>query len=201
MKQVIIVCDEKRKKFGDYLAQLISLEDDTDESPVGIKDGTVQAQVWLEKQLYNVNAETISSEQHIIFIGNSKELKSRRSFMKTVFSKYGIKYGSLGKQAFLKVENVVAYEEYNDFYEFAQKYNEDVKKAVNMKRPLKKSEKVGVVLGGIATTILAPLSVVGSTSIALGVVKLKKDNEIKEQMYECAVKKFYLDYLSEFLGL
>ena len=73
MKNIIIVCDEKRKKFGDYLAQLISMKDDTEENTVGIKDGSVEAQVWLEKEFYKSNAQTTSSEQHILFIGNSKE--------------------------------------------------------------------------------------------------------------------------------
>lgn len=40
--------------YGDYLAQLISLEDDTEDSTVGVKDGEVAAQVWLEKD-YKAN--------------------------------------------------------------------------------------------------------------------------------------------------
>ena len=36
MKKLIIVCEEKCRQYGDYLAQLISLEDDTeDETEIG----------------------------------------------------------------------------------------------------------------------------------------------------------------------
>ncbi len=45
MKKLIIVCGEKYRVYGDYLAQLISLEDDTEDSTVGVKDGEVAAQV------------------------------------------------------------------------------------------------------------------------------------------------------------
>ena len=54
------------------------MEDDTEEATVGVKDGSVQAQVWLEKD-YKANSATISSTQHIVFIGNSKLLKEQRS--------------------------------------------------------------------------------------------------------------------------
>ena len=54
MKKLIIVCEEKCRSYGDYLAQLISMDDDTDEATVGTKDGEVAAQVWTEKD-YNNN--------------------------------------------------------------------------------------------------------------------------------------------------
>lgn len=111
MKNLVIVCDEKHKKYADYLHQLISLEDDTEESIVGVKDGSVQAAVWLEKD-YVKNSHTFSSNQHIVFIGNSKLIKEKSSYMKVVFSKFGIKYGWLGRQAFLSVEKIVPFDEY-----------------------------------------------------------------------------------------
>lgn len=37
MKKLIIVCEEKCRKYGDYLAQLISLEDDTEENIKGLR--------------------------------------------------------------------------------------------------------------------------------------------------------------------
>ena len=70
MKKLIIVCEEKLRKYGDFLAQLVSLEDDKDGNIRGTKDGAVAAQVWTEKD-YVGNAAQISSEQYILFIGNS----------------------------------------------------------------------------------------------------------------------------------
>jgi hypothetical protein len=200
MKNIIIVCDEKRKKFGNYLAQLISMEDDTEENVVGIKDGSVEAQVWSEKE-YKGNSKTISSDQHILFIGNSKELKSKREFMNIEFSKYGMKYGSLGKQSFIAVDEVVKRKEYEDFYSYAKKYAENLEKVIKTKRPLNKAEQVGAAVGGTVAGLFTPFIILGPLSAVSIVMYTKKNNEIKEQMYCCAVMKFYLDFISEFLGL
>lgn len=70
MKKLIIVCEEKLRCYGDFLAQLISGTDDNDSKVVGVKDGSVAAQVWTEKE-YASNAAQISSEQYMLFIGNS----------------------------------------------------------------------------------------------------------------------------------
>ena len=156
MKNVIIVCDEKRRKFGDYLAQLISMEDDIQGSTVGTKDGCVETQVWLEKEFYKDNSQATSSEQYILFIGNSKELKEKREFMKVAFSKYGMKYGSLGKQAFIAVDEVVKYKDYEEFYTFAKNYADNLEKIVKKNRQLKTSEKVGIVVGSVVAGLFAP---------------------------------------------
>ena len=75
MKKLIIVCEEKCRSYGDYLAQLISMDDDTDEATVGTKDGEVAAQVWTEKD-YNNNSAQMSSNQYVLFVGNSKLTKT-----------------------------------------------------------------------------------------------------------------------------
>lgn len=77
MKKLIIVCEEKCRQYGDYLAQLISLEDDTEDETVGTKDGEVAAQVWLEKD-YKANAAQLSSNQYILFIGQDKDKVKER---------------------------------------------------------------------------------------------------------------------------
>lgn len=76
MKKLIIVCEEKYRVYGDYLAQLISLEDDTEDSTVGVKDGEVAAQVWLEKD-YKANSAQLSSNQYILFIGHNKLINEK----------------------------------------------------------------------------------------------------------------------------
>lgn len=193
MKSIIIICDEKRKKFGDFLAQLISMEDDTEEGTVGVKDGSVKAQVWTEKE-YNCNSPTMSSGQYLLFIGNSKDLKEKREFMDVEFSEYGIKYGSLGKQAFITVEEVVKDKDYKDFYSFAQGYAEKLGKDIKEKKALKRNGKVGEsALEIIPLALLGPFSAIP--------VFVYQNKEVKEQMYSCAVMKFYLDFLSEFLGI
>lgn len=53
MKKLIIVCEERLRKYGDFLSQLVSLEDDKDDEVIGVKDGTVVAQVWSEIHSYS----------------------------------------------------------------------------------------------------------------------------------------------------
>ena len=120
MKKLIIVCEEKFRHYGDFLAQLISNTDDTEDSIVGIKDGVAAAQVWTEKE-YASNAPQISSEQYILFIGNSKLIKEKRAHMLTKYSEYGMNYGWLGKQGVLFVDHIVSYSEYEEFYKLACK--------------------------------------------------------------------------------
>ena len=64
MKNLIIVCEERFRQYGDFLAQLVSIEDKKDIN-LGIKEGTVVAQVWSEKE-YISNAAQISSEQYLL---------------------------------------------------------------------------------------------------------------------------------------
>jgi len=115
MKKLIIVCEEKLRHYGDFLAQLMSASDDNVGQIIGIKDGVAAAQVWTEKE-YASNAAQISSEQYILFIGNSKLIKEKRTHMQKKYSEYGMNYGWLGKQGVLFVDRVVSYSEYEEFY-------------------------------------------------------------------------------------
>lgn len=118
MKKLVIVCEEKLRRYGDFLAQLISGTDDKEGSVVGIKDGSTAAQVWTEKE-YSSNAAQISSEQYILFIGNSKLNKDKRQHMQKRFSEHGMNYGWLGKQAALFVDHFIPFSEYDAFYQYA----------------------------------------------------------------------------------
>lgn len=210
MKNLIIVCDEKRRQYGDYLSQLISLEDDTEDHVVGIKDGEVATQVWSEKD-YKSNAPQISSSQYILFIGESKLIKEKGLHMKPVFSKYGMLYGWLGKQAILKVETSISVKEYDEFLNFALANQADIKKLLEIAIMEKQNfvDKVvgNAIDGGAAAAfglLSAPLAgLVGATSIAgskiTKTILLKK--EIRKQQYSCAIMKFYLEGLSAFLGM
>ena len=50
MKKLIIVCEEKHRHYGDFLAQLMSSSDDAEGQIVGLRDGVAAAQVWTEKE-------------------------------------------------------------------------------------------------------------------------------------------------------
>ena len=209
MKKLIIVCDEKHRQYGDYLSQLISLEDDTEDHVVGIKDGEVATQVWSEKE-YKANAPQISSSQYILFIGESKLIKEKGLHIKPVFSKYGMRYGWLGKQAILTVETSASVKEYDDFLDFALANQADIEKLVDIERLVEKKENKSFVdkvkenpMVGAKVAGIAALGVLGG-AVDIG-FKIKKSidlkNGIRDQQYSCAIMKFYLEGLSAFLGM
>lgn len=180
------------------------MEDDTEDVTVGVKDGEVAAQVWLEKD-YKANAAQVSSNQYILFIGNNKLIKEKSSHMKVAFSQYGMKYGWLGKQAVLCVEKVVSAKEYNNFIAFASSYQENLEKIIEEKKEKSKTQKNFET--GAKAACVAALAVLGGTIAVTplaGVVigkRLTLNKKIEQQEYSCAVMKFYLDDLSKFLGL
>lgn len=207
MKKLIIVCEEKCRQYGDYLAQLISLEDDKEDETVGTKDGEVAAQVWLEKD-YKANAAQLSSNQYILFIGQDKLIKEKSSHMNMEFAEFGMKYGWLGKQAVLSVDKVVEADKYENFISYAQNYQQNVEQLIKSKD--KKALKAGAAAGAAgvakagALAVISPVALVPIAGIGAGVMAVKKftlNSKIKEQQYSCAVMKFYLDDLSKFLGL
>ena len=136
-KKLIIVCDEKTEQYANYLRQLISTNDDKDGEVVGIADGTVEVAVWLEKE-YLDNRAKVSSNEHILFIGDNKTSKSESSSMVVKFEKFGMQYGWLGKRAMMKVNNeMLEPESYDEFIEYALGYQADFEK-IAMKRPKSK---------------------------------------------------------------
>ena len=198
MKKLIIVCEEKYRVYGDYLAQLISMEDDTDEKMIGVKDGAAAAQVWMEKD-YNANASQLSSNQYILFMGNDKLVKEKSSHMHNEFQQFGMEYGWLGRQAYLSVIKVVPTKEYDDFIAFALNYQDNLEKYIKEK-DFSKTTNNKFPESAVLAAIGEAFAVVPMIGKGL-VKKLALDNNIEEQQYNCVVMKFYLDALQKFLGL
>ena len=142
MKKLIIVCEERLRRYGDFLAQLISGTDDKEGRVVGIKDGVAAAQVWTEKE-YTANAAQISSEQYLLFVGNSKLIKEKRHHMLQKYSDHGMNYGWLGKQAVLFVDHILSFSEYTNFYKLlSNEYAEGSQKEAVRLLPSKSEEVV-----------------------------------------------------------
>ena len=140
MKKLIIVCEERLRRYGDFLAQLISGTDDKEGRVVGIKDGAAAAQVWTEKE-YTANAAQISSEQYLLFVGNSKLIKEKRHHMLQKYSEHGMNYGWLGKQAVLFVDHIMSFSEYTNFYKLlSNEYAEGSQKEAVRLLPSKSEE-------------------------------------------------------------
>lgn len=208
MKKLIIVCEERLRQYGDFLAQLISLRDDKDDGIIGTKDGTTAAQVWTESE-YKSNSAQISSEQYILFIGNTKLLKEKRLHMKKN-GKYGMVYSWLGKQAVIYVDEVVSLDDYDLFIDYAKKIQPEVKKLIELKQyeqlayqkikevknEVKFLEKVINPIR-VIPNVLANAPILGANMFS----KVVNNKKIEEQEYSCVVLEFYLNGLSTFLGL
>ena len=201
MKKLLIVCEEKYKVFADYLAQLISLEDDTEEKSVGVTDGEVSAQVWLEND-YKSNSAQIASNQYIVFIGQNKLIKEKSSHMKVVFSQYGINYGWLGKQAVVTVNKAIQIEDYDEFLHYALNYQNDLEKLTE-KKDTKEENKIKVA-GNDEKRALTLVKQAAAIAPQIGSNFLRKrayNKKIEQQQHSFAIMKFYIDYLAEFLGM
>ena len=119
-RTLIIVCDEKSIKHGDFLAQLVSRNFDK-AGEVGMQYGAVEAQVWTENE-YKQKKSPMSSSQFVLFIGNSKAFQEKRGNMERMYEKFGMNYTWLGRQAVLYVDRIVTLDEYEDFHELASSF-------------------------------------------------------------------------------
>ena len=221
--KLMIVCDEKTEQYANYLRQLISANDDKDGEIIGTEDGTVNVSVWLENE-YSDNKHTVSSNEHILFVGDNKTSRSEASSMNIVFNEHGLKYGWLGKRGILTVDDKpLSVDEYNSFFEFATKYQIELEKilkkrfaqpADNIKtssenKNTNESERNKKIVDGFAATALAvgrftlqPIySVAGGVALAVseGVDKAQTRKKVKDQQYRVLTMVFYVDALSKFL--
>lgn len=188
--ELIIVCDEKLMEYANYLMALIGQNDDVDDEIVGTKDGMVTAAIWTPKN-YKGSLATISSNTHILFIGNFKEAKEQGKNIDFKFDKYGMHYGWLGKRAVMYVDDVMMKkEEYGKFFDFSKKYQKKFEMAtVNIVNSLPDAAK----WFGVLLPVVYPAAIYGLIS---GSIAHKK---IRDQQYRCLTMALYLDDLQKFL--
>ena len=214
--ELIIVCDEKTVGYANYLRQLVSTNDD-EEEVVGTKDGAIEVVVWLEKD-YLANRATITSNQHILFIGENQASKNEISSMNLKFDKYGMKYGWLGKRGMMLVSEVISQPEtYNEFIELCRNYKTEFE-LIEFKKSLPEQAidaAVGAmgdipnVISNVGNTLFSFL--VGSApAIAADAVNAvaeatkwitttEEQRKITDQQFRALTLILYMDGLSEFL--
>ncbi|MBM7635529.1 hypothetical protein [Streptococcus saliviloxodontae] len=210
MKKLIIVCDDKTEKYANFLRQLISLKDDTEDEVLGIKDGTVDVVVWKEKH-YSDNMATISSKVHILFLGNGKVSKNEfNSSMKMYYDQFGMTYGWLGNRGVIRVTTGIEdEEEYNkfaklysgyglnfekiDFRNFSKTVADTVDKKANGLFSKNKFSKAAIAAGGLVADV-AVGGIVGGT-----VVSVYRQKKMKQQQYQTLIVAFYREGLAKFL--
>ena len=191
-QELIIVCDEKTLKTANYLVQLISLKDDHEENVVGIKDGSVNAVIWLEKN-YHDNQATLSSNAHVLFIGDSKIAKSQRTSIVEKHNAHGMIYGWLGKRAVMYIDKpAIKQEEYAAFQEYAKQYKDKVETLVT------KLDAEGIIQeAAIGAALLVWLGPLGGGIEAVRF--FKKRQEVIQQQMDCLALIMYLEGIGKFL--
>lgn len=126
MKNLVVVYDKKTKQYANYLSQLIMQNDDTEDAVVGIKDGDVDIRALSEEE-FKASSASIAASQYILFIGNGKVAKEYRKHMNIQFKRYGMRYAWLGHQSALYIDHLVHSKDYEEFLNFARRYQGDVR--------------------------------------------------------------------------
>lgn len=224
VKKLIIVTDEKNKPYANYLMALISAKDDKEGEVVGIADGSVEAVVWSEKNFAD-NEPTLSSSAHVLFLGDTKLSKKQRGGLSIKFDDFGLKYGWLGKRAVMYVDRVISsVVEYNRFYDYAIKYQENFTKAIERKtvqmqvageivevdeKEYKKLHGKHVPAVAALAALVSPITgAVGTVAAAVavpavaavkGTANLKERKEVMQQQQSMLTMIFYMEGLKEFL--
>lgn len=191
---LIIVCTEKTRKYANYLIQLIGMKDDTDDKTVGLKDGSVEAAVWGEKD-YKANMSTLISSANILFIGSNKMIKDEAANMNEVFGSYGMQFKSLGHRAVMHVEDkLLSKEDYEAFIDLCNKYQKSFEKVhltfVDTANPVAKAIGLGI-------STINPIS---CTAAIAGLVKgVLNKGKVMDQQFTFLVLYSYLELLPKFL--
>lgn len=221
--KLILVCSGKTEKFANYLQLMLSACDDQDDNVIGVKDGSVETVVWSERD-YLSNKPTLSSSDHILFVGPSKKLKDELFGMRDKFNKFGMKYAWLGKRGLLSVDSGIKRKEYDEFLSYAVNYISDMEREMDSSAQavVKDATTIGVgvlaetasvgagvlAAGGaaallpFAVAVFAPVGAVGAGVAGLGklIRHNKEKRSVEMQQYTCLILKFYLEGIQEFLN-
>jgi len=196
-KKLVIIYDKDSKMFADYLFQMISANNK-------IGENTVSAVLWNESQ-FKSNEATWSSENYVLFVGDSDLAKETQTFMNVMYNKAGVHYLSLGKKAVLYVDdNGLDETGYADLNTIFEKYKDELEKkdfsSFNTKH---KNRKMAALTGLVLFTPLSIVGVAGAAAVAIGGNKLLDNKKEKEQIRItqclCATMMFYHEFLPKFL--
>ena len=216
IKKLIIVCDDNTVGYANYLRQLVSANDDEDGVIVGTKDDAIKVSVWLEKH-YLDNMSTISSNEHVLFIGENQASKNEISSMNVKFDKYGMKYGWLGKRGMMIVSEVISQPEtYNEFIELCRNYKTEFE-FIEFKKSLPEQAldaAVGVMgdvpdimmnVGNTLLSFLGPVPAIAADAVnavaeaTKWITTTEDQRKITDQQYRALTLILYMDGLSDFL--
>lgn len=218
-KQLIIVANEEYLKYATYLQGLVSSIDDEGDKQVGTKDGAVSVVIWDEEH-HKANSKSLASGNNVVFFGDSEYIHKNCSEINVKLSKFGMTYGWLGNHANLRVaDGTLNKDNAKDFYQMAEEYGRRFEKELSFLFSPKRDKEIG---NGVADHAIAiaefafpPAHIVdlvlnkgkssklsGRLAMAIGKgVDKTKNADAVDQQYTLLTLVFYLDGLSEFLGI
>ena len=214
--KLIIVCDESTVGYANYLRQLISANDDEEDVIIGTKDGAIKVSVWLEKH-YLDNMSTISSNEHVLFIGENQASKNEISSMNIKFDKYGMKYCWLGKRGMMLISKTIDNpEDYNEFIELCRNYKTEFE-LIEFKKSLPEQAIDAAVnamgdipdimlnVGNTLLSFLGPVPAIAADAVnavaeaTKWITTTDDQRKINDQQFRALTLILYMDGLSEFL--
>ena len=213
-KKLILVHSDYTEVFANYLQLLISSSGEEDRKNAGDENRTVETVIWSEKE-YTAQKPTLSSVDHIVFIGRGKTIEKETYGMKTRFEKYGMRYGWLGKRAFLNVSGEdLNKKQLAEFIEYIKEYdperNEIDVKYNNVPAAAKRKGISNILKKGSPAILSFPALPVGGLPffgvhmlinifITKGVMSDKMKDSIRSSQYHVATIIFYKEGLADFL--
>ena len=214
--KLIIVCDYNTVGYANYLRQLISANDDEEDVIIGTKDGAIKVSVWLEKH-YLDNMSTISSNEHVLFIGENQASKNEISSMTVKFDQFGMKYGWLGKRGMMIIAKTIDNpEDYNEFIELCRNYKTEFE-FIEFKKSLPEQALDAAVsamgdipdimlnVGNTLLSFLGPVPAIASDAVnavaeaTKWITTTDDQRKITDQQFRALTLILYMDGLSEFL--
>ena len=108
--------------------------------------------------------------------------------MKVEFSDFGIKYGWLGKQAFLCVDNIVSVDEYGDFIKFAKQYQKNIESLFEPEENTDNKDEDTQNNANPIDNMFALFSPIVDFGASIGkwFQQMSLNDKIEEQQYSCA---------------
>lgn len=209
-KKLIIVVDDKSIVYGELLSALVTMKDDSADSVIGVKDGSVETVIWNEK-IYTDNQAQLGSNNKIVFLGRFDIAKSVGANIncQNEFSPYGICYGYVSNKAVVYVDNTSLSgnkELYDEFYEkysaFMKFIGTDfaigqIKDKVEIKTEnVHESEKERGAFAKKAFGVFHKIDQMAAKAISV----LVNTKEIADQQNRCAIFAFYANVLAAFMG-
>ena len=188
--KLIIVCTEATRKYGTYLMQLVGSKDDKENQVVGLKDGSVEAVLWSEKD-YKINQPTLPSSSHVLFIGDSKLIITESSNMNVAFNKFGMHFASLGTRAVIDIDKkILKKAEYDKFILLCSTYE---KKFEKVKLNFVNTANAAVKWIGVFAPVVYPAAIYGLIS------GKGARNKVNDQQYTFLTLYTYMEMLPKFL--